>query len=246
MGSPLSASITQIGGPSELVAWLEDTATSDDDEHWDGCDRGDWLIWLAACDRIGVDQLVAAARRCAELARESLAERPPAPLLAALATARDSDDPDELADAARGCEELADSAPHSYRAAATGAVEHLARAAALVLRAREALLAASAQDEALRLREALERAAAVGVPPALLQRPASGPPRLRQGESDDPIQQELAYAVAAAARSVAESARALASPTRGRRGLEQAESTLADEVHRRLSDLRAGARQGRD
>jgi hypothetical protein len=223
------------GAPSELISWLVDTAS--DDEAWDSCDKPDWLIWMAGSLGLPLEAILAAGCDCVAQAIATIGAARAKPLRRALAAARHGEPPDVCQAAAEACDNAVRGAP-SYRTTPERGLPAARRAAAWIARAAEALSAAHARIELDREQEALHRGLAVGLTPGLFK-PAPVGPLVLQPEAieRDPLQQELAYLVAAVAQASHASALALAADDSAA-ALEEAEGALSDVVHEQLTPLR--------
>jgi hypothetical protein len=83
--------------------------------------------------------------------------------------------------------------------------------------------------------DAHAQAVTIGMSPYIMPVKRTGPARLDPAASaDDPVQQELAFVVAAAAEAVAQAARALGPEPAGERARRQALASFADLVRDRL------------
>ena len=74
------ALLRRAGAPDELSAWAEGKPI---DRAWDDCLRADWLVWLAAIDRLPLVAVVDGARAAVERVVE-LQSSGAEPLLAAI------------------------------------------------------------------------------------------------------------------------------------------------------------------
>lgn len=228
------------GAPIALIDWVASLG-DDEDEAWDGCDKGDWLVWLAACSGVSLDDVLDAACRAVRHAVRQLEGGHGRQLEDALMRIAKHADQDELSAVVRDCEAQSENVETSYRSAPPPGAAHAAHAVAHLARAVEALDAALAADQAIRSNEALVAAGTLGVPPTLMMRPQGTPLLIPQAIERDPIQQELAFAVAASAEALERAARALAKD-QDDAALEDAEGELSDVMHQVLTPIRAEIR----
>jgi len=227
--------LLQIGGPDELVKWLEQSDDSTQD--WDGCDRGDWLIWMAASEGVPLDALLEAAARCVRraVARVPKTVRGIRSLFRKVCAADTSEELSELIDR---CRQLELGPADNYRAPNVAGVREAVKAIGWLARGRDGVAAAEAVDWAERSNRGLHLGGILGVPPELVTRGMKGPLRLDIRNLDSgPGWQQVAFSVAAAAKAVETAATALAADD-SPRALERAESHLADIVHEQLGALR--------
>ncbi|MCA9624752.1 MAG: hypothetical protein KC731_37270 [Myxococcales bacterium] len=228
----MKARLERYGAPPELAAWLRDVGAAD---AWDGSDKPEWLLWLGAAAETPVEQLLEAVGGVVRSVIEGYPEPLRAPLDGVFANLRG--EVDALAAALQQAEGYGHGPPASYRHAPPAGYVHGVRAAVLFGRATEALVAAEARLAAVEGQAALERAAAVGVPPSLMTRRLD-PLVLRPvGPGAGPLQQELGYAVALASDALEEASLALAGGHDGV-ALEEAEGELSEFMHTALEDLR--------
>ncbi len=226
------------GAPLALIDWLASLG-DDEDEAWDGCDKGDWMVWLAACSGLSLDDVLDASYRAVHHVVQRIeGGHGLEDALARIATHADQDD---LASVVRDCEAATEGVETGYRRAPPPGARHAAQAVAHLARAVEALDAALAADQAIRSNEALVAAGTLGVPPALMMRPQGTPLLIPSLIEADPIQQELAFAVAASAEALERAARALAKDQDDAM-LEDAEGELSDLMHEALTERRAEVR----
>ena len=116
-----------------------------------------------------------------------------------------------LVSAAQTCEHVADGGLADYRSGAGPDIEALARAAALVARAAEALIAGDARREAVRLEQARAVGANLGIGMQAVLPRRDGPARLDVlAAAADPAQGSYLFCVAACAEAVL-----IASATKG-------------------------------
>ena len=127
----LLSSLQRLGACSDSLSWVRSQDGSAYDL-WRRCDRGDWLLWLAA--RAGVDRqrVVLAACDCAEPALAHVPvgeERPRVAIEAARRWAHGDATIGEVRAAARAAAYAADAAAHAADAAYSAADAHAADAA---------------------------------------------------------------------------------------------------------------------
>jgi hypothetical protein len=183
-----------------------------------------------------LDRVLLAGCDCVEQAVATIAAVRAAPLKRALEAARTGAPPDVCEVAAGACDVAAQGVP-SYRTTPERSLASARLAAAWIARAAEALGAAHARVELDREQEALHRGLAVGLTPGLFTTGPVGPLILQpHAIGRDSIQQELAFVVAASAQAAHASAKALAADDSDQ-ALEEAEGSLSDVVHDRLTEL---------
>ncbi len=244
--SAVPSSLQTAGAPAALSRWV---ATLDEPwTAWEQCDRGDWLIWLAAVEGVPVAALVDAAAACAERAVAAV-ETGRGPLAEAIAAARPRASAEACAAAAERCQQMAaGERPQSYRTAGPARYARAATAAAHAARAAEGLLLSEARAGGERDAEGRERAAAVGAG-AMIIVPTKhrGPARLPlDAPADDPMAEWLRYAVDAAAQAAVDAVRALPRHPAADRSLGTVEEELSEIVFELLDPIREALRQGGD
>ena len=67
------ATLRQLGARAESIRWCEANGIETLEEAWARCDRGDWLLWLAAKARVARKTLV-------QIGRASCRERVSSPV----------------------------------------------------------------------------------------------------------------------------------------------------------------------
>ncbi len=96
--------LRRAGAPSDLLMWIDTLEL--DENPWEQCDRGDWLIWLAAVAGAPVVALIDAAAACARRALKVVKKEERAPLKTAIRAARKRESADACGEAAEACELL--------------------------------------------------------------------------------------------------------------------------------------------
>jgi hypothetical protein len=228
----LHSRLTAGGAPAGLLRW---SASCSPEDAWNGCDKGGWLIWMAACSNLPIDALLRVGLACVDRALLRL----DGPVAKQLRIALDDvaeRDVQACSHAAHLGKALASAPPSSYRSSTTDHHLAAAKATAWIARATEAFVAAHARDEASRAQLALQRATSHGVPPAMMMPPASALVWLPHAMPHEPLHDALGFVVDAVAQAVTQSARATASRPDAQ-AVEQAELELADLVHDALNPL---------
>ncbi|MBI4706007.1 MAG: hypothetical protein HY744_33355 [Deltaproteobacteria bacterium] len=225
-----------LGAPAELVSWATGRPAR---RAWRDCPQADWLLWLAAAESLPVTTLVLAAGTCVERAVTALPSGAE-PLGRALRAARSLEAAD-CAAAARACEAARESFPESYRAGRNPGYGAAAHAAAWVARAAEGVVTARARAEAKRGERARELAAIVGSSPDIFVPATPSPPEALDPAAapGDPVEEELRYAVAAAAQALGEAAQSLAPDVREPEAHERAQAELCEQLRVLLEPLRS-------
>ncbi len=239
----LGRRLRRAGAPTDLVQWIDSLPL--DDDPWQQCDRGDWLIWLAALAGAPVvalvDAAVASARRALKVVKKGRA-----PLKKAIRAARDRVSADACGGAAEACEMLG---PHGrgddYRSTAAPSYESAAAAAAHVARAAEALLVADAHLAAENMRDADERGAVLGVGSQSTMGPRRQSPTLELGASG-PGAEALSFAVDACAQAALEACEALLPEIPSERERERIEAALSEIVFDALDPIYEALQSGHD
>ncbi len=234
-----TARLRRAEAPRDLLGWTTGRTL---DALWDECDRGDWLVWLAAVERVPVVALVEAAVRCARQAVVALpSDSRRGPITEALKAADELTSSQRCGERAAACETLVNQPSlASYRAASPTPLEWAAAAAGCAARAAEALLAAEARREGERDAEGRLRAVGIGVGDQIISR-GDFPPLVF--EPDDEL---MALCVHAAASAVGYATRALAPGSPSLEQLEAAEGELSEIVFERVDPVRTGLRHGAD
>lgn len=210
------------GAPDELVAWIGEVGA---EEVWSSCATADWLLWVAACGGIPLDEIVAATAAVIEPAASRVHGERAEPLVAALEAMRQRD----VIAVSRSIAELeaiSDAPATGYRSGPHGGYIHCVRAIALLGRAHEALLAVTVSVAADRVNEGIARGA-VPLPPV---RPLLVPDLI----PEDPTQQALGFVITAATEAVHEAALAHAVHDDDE-AIQQAHAELSDRLHELLS-----------
>lgn len=199
----LEETLASADAPDELTRWAT-RRHLDFDQAWDLCERGDHRIWLAACGGAPIQALIEAAAATVYVAEER-STGSPAAIADALDLAVVGAEPDELLRAAEVCEHIAQGGSAGYRDISGPGTAARARAAALVVRAAEALVAGNARREASRLEHARAIGAVLGVGMQAALPRRDGPARLNVvAAAGDPAQGTFLFAVAASAQAVAD------------------------------------------
>ncbi|MEM1031362.1 MAG: hypothetical protein AAGN82_13520 [Myxococcota bacterium] len=231
----LEAALRRAEAPDELIAWVEEAG---EQEAWDGNDRGDWSLWMAAARGVPIGRLHTVALDALAVLRARF-DRPPALLQTLDATLQAAATADGTVLLARAEESEALGAASSpvgadYRVQAPPGARALARATALLARAVEARLAARAALEQQLGLEALVRAGSVGVPQFVMQ-PAIGELTIFSASRDQPSFAPLVYALDAAGEAMREAARAVAGDDDSR--TEEADAEIADLLFESLDRM---------
>lgn len=195
--------------PPELVREVRD-GDLDLEAAWERCARPDHRVWLAACAGVPIERVIEASALSVYLAEE----RSPGALAAvgeALDLAVSGGAADALVHAATACERIAAGGVGDYRSPTGPGTAERARAAALVARAAEALIAGEARREAARLEQARSAGAMLGIGMQAVLRPEDGDTRLDPvAAAADPAQGMFLYCIAACAQATRECVEALA------------------------------------
>jgi len=227
----LGMMLERVDAPRALVGWL---AKARDSDPWTSCSRGDWLLWLGACSGHPLAAVLAASCDCVERAVDAMPQGTAA-LRRALAVAREASSAEACAAAAADCEAARREYPASYRAPMSAGYPAASRAACWAARAAEGLVTAEARAEVRRVTEARARAVIIGMSPYIMPAKRTGPASLDPSAgADDPVQQELAFVIAAAAQAVEQAARALGPRKADSDARKQARRSFGDLVRRRL------------
>lgn len=202
--------LTQADAPDGLIARVRAGAL-DVEQALVRCERAEHRAWILGVAGAPTERLVEAAGAALLWADERVGfdEKTVA---STIDEALGGDDPVKLLELAEASEQIAESgAPTSYRQPVPPGGEAIARGAALLARAAEAQLAASAAREAGRLEEARARGATLGVGVDVALPADEGPLRLRlEAAAVDPSQGALHFVVAACAEVTREAEEALA------------------------------------
>jgi len=210
----LYATLQHIDAPQELLAWLD----SEPRDSWLDCPRADWLVWMAACTGTPIVTVLEAALECVVRAVDTMPGGA-APLREAIEAARrawtaepsTAGATEACVRAAETCDEARRQYPETYRSTMRPGYPAAAQAAAWLARAAEGLATAEARSEAERVEEGRTRALTLGAHPDIMVPSRRGPARLDPSAgAGDPVQEELSYALAAAAQAVDDAALALA------------------------------------
>ena len=203
----LSSLLERLEAPEKLLVWASST---DQEGAWSACVRGDWMVWVAACSRVPVRPLLQAACDCvleAVLAMSAGTE----PLTRAVELARLAGPAKECRAAAKRCDQAAAAIPANYRSAVAPGYRAAARAAAWVARASDGLSTAEVRAETRAWEKAHQYSIGMNI---IAHATLSKHPRAMRVDGsaapDDPAQEQIAYAVAAAAQALAQAAIALA------------------------------------
>ena len=237
--------LERVDAPDDLVVWARDAAL-EFDAVWATLTRGDHRLWVAACGGTPIEVLVEAAAAAVLTAVDTFTEAPE-PVVHALELAVGGGSAVELLEAAEACEQVAVSGfgRGGYRSAAGPGSAEASRAAALVARAAEGLIAGEAQREGVRLEQARARGAYLGVGAQAALSSPEGPPRLDvMAAASDPAQGAFLFAVAACAEALAESARAVAEGNPDTAAAEQSARRDLDRVVRRTIEESASSDAG--
>lgn len=186
--------------PDELVRWAREEGLEFEDA-WTRCGRVDHRIWLAACGGIPIERVIEAAALAVFLAEER-SSGSPGVIGDALDLAAGGATADALVGAALACEQIAAGGMGDYRIPSGPGTVERARAAALIARAAEALLAGEARREANRLEHARATGANLGIGMQSVLPRAEGPARLDVlSAAADPAQGAFLFCVAACAQA---------------------------------------------
>lgn len=238
-GVSLDEALVRAGAPEELSQWVE---TAGEAVAWDGNDRGDWSVWMAAARGLPIGRVLQVAMEVLVVLRRRF-DRPRTVLetIDATLAAVAHEDGEALLGLVEQVERLADDGPSQYRQQMPPGVRALARATGLMARAVEARLAAHAILESQLSLEALTRAGAVGVPQFVMQRDI-GELTLSSSSPGEPVFEPLVYALDAASEAMREAARVVVSEDDSR--LDQGDAEVADllfepldQMLRRLAEL---------
>lgn len=228
---PLGMLLERVEAPQALRDWLAKPRRVDP---WASCSRGDWLIWLAACSGHPLATVLQASCDCVERAVDAMPQGT-ATLRRALEVSREASSAEACAAAAVDCEAARREYPASYRAPIATGYRAASLAACWAARAAEGLVTAEARAEVRSVTDARARAMVIGMNPYIMPAQRTGPARLDPAVGpDDPVQQELAFVVAAAAQAVEQAARALGPGQADASARKQAHTSFADLVRRRL------------
>ncbi len=196
----LTDRLEAIDAPDALVEWTR--GFDDVDAAWESCRRGAHRVWLAVIAGAPIEALLEAGAAALLEAEERFSLRSPA-VATAIDAALEGADAATLIEAAEACESLSEGGSAGYREAMPPGYEAIARGAALLARAAEALAAAEAIREARVLEEARHRAATLGIGAQAALPSRDGPARLEQlSAAGDPAQGNLLFCVAACAQAV--------------------------------------------
>lgn len=227
--------LRRAGAPDELADWAEGKPI---DRAWDDCLRADWLVWLAAVDRVPLVALVDGARAAVERVVD-LQSKGRAPLERAIAAAEALESNAACRAAADECEARAggeDAA--TYRKPPNDPYGWAARAAAFLAEAADALLSAEAKrggDQAL---ADVGKGAAVGVGEHVVARGDMSPIVF---DLDD----DLRYGcVAATEGCVMACVRALLPEGGSPDEADEATETVANDLFEVLDPVRDGLKRG--
>jgi len=231
-GESIERALDLAGAPAELVAWVAEVGA---DDAWDGSDKGDWLLWLAACEGVALDDVVQAAHLAVHRAVTMMQSKQADALRAALQSLEGGEQPPSAT--IETVRKRAEAAPASYRSQPEAGYVAAARAVVHLATTVEAIEAAIARDEGLRNTEAIAAASIIGVPPVMMTRPQGALRLVPTAIANNQVQQELAFAVASAARAVEHVACAIARDRDGPE-LEEAEGEVSDMIHETLDPAR--------
>lgn len=229
--------LRRAGAPEELAEWAEGKPI---DRAWDECLRADWLVWLAAIDRVPLVALVDGARAAVERVVE-LQSTGQEPLVRAIAAAKELKSNAECRAAADECEARAgaDDAT-TYRKPPNDPYGWAARAAAFLAEAADALLSAEAKRAGDQDLAGMGKGAAVGVADYIVTRGDMSPLVF---DLDD----ELSYGCVAAAEGCAMACvRALLPEGGSVDEADQATETVANDLFEVLDPVRDGMKRGDD
>lgn len=227
-----SEALRRARAPEELVLWVEEAG---DDEAWEGNDRGDWSIWMAAALGLPIGRVLDVALGALRVLRQRF-DRPASALATIDATlaAAAREDGQALLSLAAEVERVGEAGPSHYREQVPPGVHALARATALMARAVEARLAARATLESQLSLEALTRAGSVGVPQFVMQRDI-GELTVASASPGEPVFEPLVYALDAASEAMREAARAVVGEDEGR--VEEGDAEVADLLFEPLDEM---------
>ena len=234
----LYTALRNIDAPRELLAWLE----CDPDDRWLDCPRADWLLWMTVCSGTPIVTVLEAARECVVRAVAAMPGGA-TPLREAIDSARSAwtaepgaaGTTEACVRAANRCDEARRQYPETYRSTMLAGYPAAARAAAWLARAAEGLATAEARSEAQRVEEGRTRALTLGAHPDIMVPFRRGPAWLDPSAGPgDPVQQELSYALAAAAQAVNDAALALAPSPEDRAARAEVRESFAERTRQLL------------
>lgn len=229
-----------LGAPADVVETARAGAASWKDA-WRQCARGDALIWIGAVHGLSLPHAVLGALACARLPFEGAGEEGESAeeYLDVIEDAMSGEaPPSECLGLADECERSASEALSTYRSARGPRLESAWTATTGVARAAEALVTAYERAQAQRTDRARGTAAllGIGISAALTFSKETELRLVPEQATDDPIQSELAYVVAAAAEATAEAARALAAPHSSGEELDDAHLLCAAMIREILGE----------
>ena len=218
----MQRALEKAGAPEELVAWVGEVGAQ---QAWDTCAIADWVLWLAACGGIPLNEIVEATSAVIEPAAARVNGERAQPLAAALEAMR-ARDRVVLTQAVGVLESISDTPAAGYRGGPHRGYIHCVRALALLGRAHESLVAVMDQVAADAVTEGIAR----GTAPLPLGRPLLVPDLI----PEDPTQQVLGFVITAATEAVHEAALAHAEHDDDE-AIKQAHAELSDRLHELLS-----------
>lgn len=232
----VSAILRLAGAPAELAAWSEGKPV---DRLWDECLRADWLIWVAAVEKIPLVALVDGAIACVTRVAEAQPEER-GRLERAIEAARALRSNEACRQAAKACEARASREQKAYRDRPADPYGWAARAAADLAEAADALMSAEAKRAADRDLAGVGRGAAIGVGEHLISSSSDGGgPLVFDAEND------LTYGcVVALEESVRACVRALIASASGTQAQAEAAETVANDLFAVIDPVREGMRRG--
>lgn len=224
----VEARLERIGAPQPLRRVA--AAAEDEQEFWQKALGPGERIWAGAVLGFPVERAIEAAGTAVLKVAETLPVKVEAIERAVLAAVA-GEGPDACLEAAEACETLVKHGISGYRDTAGPMIAELAKAAALVARAGEGLVIAEARLEAQRMERARTAGAFVGIGPAAMLPPASGPAPLQPEKlPEDAAQGMLLFVVATAAEAADKAAFAYAGANATEETRRNAAAAIADVV----------------